>query len=258
MKKLALMQGFIIVGLVVLLMIFKGCYSDMQQEKDLAIMELKMEKQNLEIIVNKQGDTVATQRAVETSNQSVIRTLSDEKFDLERKNDRLVKKVLAFSSQITRTKIDSVDVPYKDTLAMKVFSDSVERQCAEVLTFMRDSTIRIPATAIDSTDQYSASLTAGKTGIKINSLVVNDSVYTRIIEKKGGFFRKVMSTNKKGVTKPVLKLHVPKTIEFQTLHTSPFVHVVGQTSIFYTPKNKPKWLLNAILVGGGILLGSKL
>lgn len=257
MKILVWTQGLLIVALFIILAVVKGCYSDLREEKDIEITKVKMEKQLLEQQVNKQGDTITTQKAVETQSQETIKKISGDAFNLRDKYEKLVKKVRSFSRQETELRIDSVPVPYVDTLAQKIFADSIERNCAVVIQYMRDSTIRVPATARDSTAEYVADLTATKNGISINTLSVIDTNYSRIIEKKGGFFRKVMTTNDKGVSKMRLKFHVPKSIEFQTLHTNNMVKVKGQTSLVYTPKAKLKWVVPTLAAIGGFILGSQ-
>jgi len=262
MKKLALFQSLVIVGLVVGLFLMRGCYKkEIEGQKtdyETQLTKEKLQSQNFQEVINENNKNIQMQDAIITDNQEVIRSISDENFDLKKKNDKLTKKVLAFSSQSTETRIDSIPVPFVDTTERQRFADSIEAKCADVISFYESNYIKVPRTAKQETDSFSADLTATKTGITINSLSVPDSTYSRIIEKKGGFFRKVLTSNKKGVSKLKLKFHVPRTIEFQSFHTNPLVKVRGQTSLFYTPKKKAKWIVPLTLgVAGGLILGSK-
>ena len=243
-------ERIVIAVLLIAFLIFgvKTCTYNNKLQDSLAIA--LQEKAELQKFSNMRGDTIVAQQAIISSDQDELLALSQEKFQLKRENARLVKKVLAFSSQTTETKIpDSVFVPYVDTTGHKKFQDSIARQCAEVIQYINDSTIRVPVTAKDSTEHYNINLTVERTGVKINTVSIPDSVYFRIIEKKGGFFRKVNGK---------LKFHVPKTIEFQTLHTNPLVHVTGQTSIYYTPHKKLNWLGKGLLLGAGVYIGTRL
>jgi len=219
---------------------------------------LTLANQTLDSIKNVQGQTIYTQAALVTSQQEDIVAYTNRIFDLKKQNERLVKKVLAYQGETTVTKIDTVEVPFVDTVERQKFSDSVEAKCAEVINFYELNYIKVPRVAKDSTANYSIDISTTKTGNVINSLNIPDSNYFRIIEKKGGFFRKVQVRQEDGTVKKKLKFHVPKTIEFQSFHTNPLVHVTGQTSIYYTPAKKGRWLEKALFIGAGIFIGSKL
>lgn len=246
-----------VVGLIVLFVFVKKCNDTLVTSKQLTIDSLAIANQLLEKIKNRQGEVIAVQTAYIVNTQAEIKELSAEKFDLKNKNERLVKKVLAFSSQVVDTKLDSIDIPYIDTFERTRFSDSIEKACSKVIQYMEARMITVPRTARDSTEEYVADLTATLSGIRINKISIPDSVYHRIIEKRGGFLRKVQI--KKGdEVKEVLKFYVPKTIEFQTFHTNKKVEIKGQTSIFYVPHKRAKILEKLILIGGGLYIGTRL
>lgn len=250
----------IIIAVLFIALLFSGVRNcSVNRELNNKIDSLTLANQTLDSMNNAKGQTIYTQTAIVTNQQEEIKRLSDEKFDLQKKNSRLVKQVLAYQSETTETRIDSVEVPFLDSAERKRFSDSIEANCKEVLKYIEDSTIRVPRVAADSNANYSINITTTKTGNIVNSLVIPDSTYFRIIEKKGGFFRKVQVKNSEtGEVKKKLKFHVPKTIEFQSFHTNPLVHVTGQTSVYYVPKKKFGWLWKAALIGGGIYIGTKL
>lgn len=211
------------------------------------IDSLTLANQQLDSIKNKQGQTIQTQTAIITNDQKTFTKFTNDIFNLKKKNERQVKAVIAYYSQKTTVKIDSFPVPYVDTLAQKRFSDSVEARCQEVLVYMRDSTISVPRTAVVDSPYFKFNQTIQKKGTIINNISIPDSQYLRIIEKKGGFFRKVNGK---------LKFHVPKQIEFQSFHTNPYLQVTGQNSILYQPSKKLHLLRTGIFVGLGIYIGS--
>lgn len=203
------------------------------------ITTTQLENQTLKQIVNKNGDTITTQKMIITSSQKALESLTDSIFNLKKKQEREVKRIIAYFTEKSKVKIDSVDVPYVDTIAMKKFSDSVTKNCQEVLSYMRDSTITVPRTGSDSTSTYSISLTATKEKFTVNSLSIPDSSYYRIDELKGGLFKK-------------------RSFEIKSFHTSPHIQVQSQNSVIYKAPPKPRWLEKAIIVAAGIFIGTKL
>lgn len=199
----------------------------------------RLENQKLIKIVNDRGDTINTQKVIITQSQEALKSLTDSIFSLTRRQEKEVKRIIAYFTERSTTRIDSVDVPYVDTIAMKRFSDSLTKNCQEVITYMRDSTITVPRTGKDSTSTYSISLTATKEKFKVNSLSIPDSSYYRIDEMKGGLFKR-------------------NSYQIKSFHTSPHVEVTGQNSVIFKPKPKKNILLKSLLVGLGVFIGTKL
>lgn len=203
------------------------------------ITQQQLENQKLVKIVNEKGDSINTQKVIITSSQEALRSLTDSIFSLTRRQEKQIRNIIAYYTERTSTHIDSVDVPYVDTIAMRKFSDSVTKNCQEVLSYMKDSTITVPRTGRDSTSTYDISLTATKQNFKVNQISIPDSSFLRIDEMKGGLFKK-------------------RSYEIKSFHTSPHVDTKGQNSVIFKPKPKRNLLLKSLLVGLGVFIGTKL
>lgn len=239
----------VLVFVVSVIFVQRCTYRQELAKQSVALDSLTLANQTLDSAKNKAGQTIVLQTAIITSNQADIKRLSDEKFNLQNKLEKKVRQVLAYQAQFSHLKLDSVKVPYVDSMAQKRFSDSIEKGCAVVINYMRDSTITVPAEAKVETANYKIDLSVKREGVVINSLDVPDSQYFRIVVIRGGFFRKVNGK---------LKFHIPKQIQFQTLHTNPLIHVTGSNSVLYKSVEKPKILLNLLKIGIGVYLGTRL
>lgn len=234
----------IIGGLALALLIQRGCYNREINKKDIAISSLTLENQSLDSIKNKLGETVTTQEVIITNDQKSVKQLTDSLFKLNRKYEKKVKEVLFYASQKTTSKIDSVKVPYSDTIAEKHFSDSLSKACAEVINYYRDSSITVPRTVKLDTAGFRFSAVVSKGSFSLNTASFTDTQYIRVVEKKRNLGQ--FLTFKK------------RPIEIQVLHTSPFLTVRGQNSILYQPKKKANILLKAGEAAALIYLGTRL
>lgn len=219
-------------------------------KRDGEISQLQLDKQTTDSIVNAYGQTILTQEAIVTNNKQAIKDLTDSIFRLTRAQDRRIKDVIAYYKGITNTVIKEVQVPYIDTTSMVEWADSIKQNCAKVIEYYEANSIFVPKQAKDSTPNYTADMTAGLNGITINRLEIPDSQYIRFVTIKGGLLKKDASGKR--------KLLARKTIQVQVLHTNPLIQVTGQNSAIYVPPKKARWLEKAILIGGGIILGTKL
>lgn len=216
-------------------------------------VKLALEKQTTDSIVNRYGQTILTQEAVIVSTEGErdqLKNITDSLFNLTRSQERMIKDVVAYYKAISTTIIKNKLVPYVDTVARKKWADSVEARCSKVIEYYEANTITIPKTAVDSTKNYQAAFTARLDGIYIDSLKIPDSQYIRFVTIKGGILKKDASGKRHLFTK--------KTIQVQVLHTNDLIKVTGQNSAIYIPPKKARWLEKAILIGGGIFLGTKL
>lgn len=202
------------------------------------IDSLALANQGLTAKLNKANQVVSMQTVIVTDNQQTIKELTDSIFNLKRRDERKIKEVIAYWRERTKVGVDSVKVPYVDTVRMKRFSDSVEKQCVEVINYMRDSTITVPRTSRDTLPGFAYDITATRSGLVINHIEFPDSLDMRFVEK-GGFLKK-------------------KSIEVQFKHTNPNVKVVGSSSILYRPKKKGGWVVKALVLGLGVFIGTKL
>lgn len=214
---------------------------------------LELKNQKLDSIVNKYGQTIITQEAVVIRNQdemNQLKHITDSLFNLTDRQANRIKDVIAYYKGITRTVIKDKLVPYKDTVGRKQWEDSINKKCNEVIDFYEKNYISIPRTALDSTKEYKANFTAKVDGIYINSLNIPDSQYIRFNIMKGGFLKKDTYGKRHFI--------LSKRVEVQVLHTNKLIYVIGQNSAIYTPQKKARWLEKAILIGGGIFLGTQL
>lgn len=204
---------------------------------------MTLANQRLDSIKNAQGKIIQTQQAIVVNTQSDIKALTDSIFNLKNKQAKQIKQIIAYYSQKTSTVIDSIPVPFLDSTQYRKFKDSLD-----FYRFAKDSLITVPKQVeIDSLGAFHLDATITKKALLINNITIIDSQYLRIVENKGGFFKKVNGK---------LKFHVPKTVQFQSFHTNPLIHVTGQNSILYTPNSKPKVLEKVLIFGAGVYLGT--
>lgn len=207
-----------------------------KQEGQITTEQLKSQK--LDSTINTNNQTIYTQKALITSNQKVIKQLTDTVFSLKSKDQKNLS-VIAYYQGKTTTTLSKITVPYLDTAYMKHFEDSVQQNCSIVLQYIQDSTIKIGRKSGDSTPNYTISQTVQKDGIKIDSLSIPDVLSLRFVEKKGNLFR-------------------PSSFEVQYFHSNPLIKTTSSNSVFYVPKRKSFFqrviLPIGIGVGAGILI----
>lgn len=247
MKLLKIDFKGVLIGILatLLLLSFKKC-----DDKSKQISQLKLDNQTLDSMKNERGEVILTQETIITNNRQAIKNLTDSIFALTKAQDRRIKDVIAYYKGITNTVIKEVEVPYIDTIINKRWADSVEERCSKVIEYYEANSVFVPKQAKDSTNLYSVDLTVGLNGVLINKIEVPDSQYIRFATIKGGFLKKDASGKRKFFAK--------RTIQAQVKHTNPLIQVVGQNSAIYIPPKKARWLEKALLIGGGILLGTKL
>jgi len=231
-------KAIIIVALLVIAALsLKTCkitrdYNNQTSQLD----SMTLANQGLEKIINQQGDTINKQEVIIVNSTNQLNKLTDTIFDLNRK-DRKNRETIAYYKGISKVEV-KVNVPYKDTLGMKKFGDSLAKQCSTVIEYMRDSMITVPRTASISNDTLSAKLTVSKEGVKIDSLSMIDTLNLRFVEHRGFLKR--------------------PTIELQYMHSNPLFKSEKATSVFYKPKKKSNLLPKALLIAAGIFVGTKL
>lgn len=237
----------ILVAILIIGVILTKCDSNRHVTENLA---LKIENQRLDSIKNQAGQTILVQEAVIVKDQKAIKDYTDSIFNLKKKQERQIKTIIAYYSQHTNTQIDSVPVPYVDTIATKKFSDSVTAQCQEVIRYLNDSTVTVPRTVETPKDSYNFYFkgTVTKSKFIIDSLSIVDSQYVRIVVHKGGLLRKDVYGKRHFWTK--------KKIEVQSFHTNTLIKVNSQTSVFFDPPKKKNVVGKLFLLGAGIYLGT--
>ena len=213
------------------------------------IDSLTLANQKMETIVNEKNQEVKVQTAIVVRNQETIDKYADEIFALKKKNSKNTH-TTGIVSQVTETGVDSVEVAYVDTVAFKKFSDSVNKKCAEVIAYMKESTITIPRTVEDSTKDFIFKGEVTKTGFNINKISFPDSTSVRFVTHKGGLFKR----NSLGK----VKLWTKKSIEAQVVHSNPYVKVTNMNSVFFVPEVKQRWLERILIAAASVLITTQI
>jgi hypothetical protein len=231
-------EWFVIAGLVVFLVLQKGCADARNKQLAVTIDSLTLANQTLDSIKNKKDQTIYTQNVIATNMREQIKQLAQEKFDLKDKYERKVKDVQFFYQAKLRQKLpDSTLIRYTDTTLL------VPMDCDDLKVFVRDSMIKVPKhIELDSSFKgvtFDADIL--KDGLRINYLEFLDSQYIRVDKMKRNVWQ--------------FLTFKPNKYQVKVLHTSPYMQVLGQNSIIYVPPKKANILLKAIGAGGLILLG---
>lgn len=159
--------------------------------------------------------------AVYESNKK-IKQLSDEVFDLKRKNDKLVKQVNYYGQVNQETRIDSVYIAYNDT----VYLDTVSIDY-----------LRVPKTFAVKNSNYSVGGTVLKNGVILDNISVPNILSYREIEQKQGWFKSPVT---------VVQIH----------NSNPYVYTTGMTTVTVKSKTSAwhRWILPTLTaVGAGVI-----
>ena len=235
---LVILVGFLTISLV-------KC--DQRNKK---IESLTIENQGLKETTNQLNQVIEMQQVEVVKSSIALKTATDSFFNLRKKDDKKIKDALAFYKAHTKIIIDTTLVPYIDSGFTKKWTDSVLTDCANVISYYDQNSIKVPRTAVDSTKDYKVSLTADLKGIRINTLQITDTQYIRFVTIKGGILKKDQSGKR--------HLFLKKSVRVDVLHTNSLIHIDGQSSIIYQPPNRPHALIKGIIFGAGIFLGTKL
>lgn len=208
-------------------------------KRETETLVLNMEKYK-DSVLNRANQVVYSAQVQLTQSQEEIKRLSAEKFDLQKKHEKEIKKVHSFYASRTKVEIDSILVPYKDTSWTKKWKDSVRANCAGVISWYEDSTVRIGTNALDSNKYYKVDMTVQKGGVQINNIQFVDSQYVRMVTVKGGFFKKVEGKR---------KFHVKPSVKVQVVHTNPYFKNTGMDAIMYEPPKRKGGFLAGVITG---------
>jgi hypothetical protein len=248
--------GAVVIGLIIALIQVDSCRNRDFKKQQGTIDSLTLANQEMVKIVNKQGDTIVKQNVIITQDQASLKSLTADLFDLKKRDERLLKEVQALLQIKSAVTIKNVDVPYKDTVGFKRFSDSLERACAEVTKYYRGNSVELTDTTkdgvkskhlvIDSIQNKNFQFDADilKTRLHINSINIPDSQRIAIIVNKGGLFRKDINGK--------LKIFKRRELQVMVTHTNPYIQTKGMSSVVYKPKVGGRWLERLIMVGAGV------
>lgn len=248
MKNINVTLGLALAILVMVFFLLRSCDNDEIDSLTTQLTLLQNTNDSLYTLTNKLGQTVTSQEAQIVQSKEELSRYADSIFKLKRKHEKQIAATIVYYEERLAAKVPVVKVPYLDTPAMRKFSDSIKLLCADVFRYMADSTITVPRTAgIDSLG-LKAKFIVGKGDLTIDTLTIIDTMRTRVVEVKGGFFKRREIGSKK------IQFYKKKSYEVQTMHTSPFFNTTWQKSYIYVPPKK--YMLPKILtaVGVGILI----
>jgi len=248
MKNINVTLGLALAILVMFFFLLRSCDNDEINDLNTKLSLLQGTNDSLYTLTNKLGQKVTSQEAEIVQSKEELSRYADSIFKLNRKHEKQIAATIAYWKSRVEVEVHDVPVPYLDTPGMKKFSDSIMLLCKDVLLYMRDSTISVPRTAKLDSLGLDATFTIGRNQLTIDTLKIVDTMHTRVVEVKGGFFKRREIGSKK------IQFYKKKSYEVQTMHSSPLFNTTWQKSYIYVPPKKymlPKIL---IAVGAGILI----
>jgi hypothetical protein len=240
----------VLVALIALLLTLGTCKNRGYQNQQSTIDSITLVNQQLTKTISLKGDTIHMQEAIVTSSQDAIQNLTKERFNLDKKHQKEIKAVHAYYRGITVTKIDSIDVPYVDTVATKKFSDSVTKACKIVIDYMKDSTVTIGTTAGDTTKNYIINATILKNKLKVNTIQMIDTQDVQFVEIRGGFLKRDIYGKRKLFSKRYIRVDVT--------HTNDYLKLLHSNSIYYIQPKKKNTVRNIAILAVGAYIGTRL
>ena len=248
MKNINITMGLFLGILVMIFFLLRSCDNDKISDLESQISLLKGNNDSLYTLTNKLGQTVTSQEAQIVQSKEELSKYADSIFKLQRKHEKQIAATVAYYEHKIAVSVPVIKIPYLDTPAMRRFSDSIKLICADVFKYMEDSTITVPRTAKVDSLGLKGKFTIARNSLTIDTLSIIDTMRTRVVEVKGGFFKRREIGSKK------IQFYKKKSYEVQTMHTSPLFNTTWQKSYIYIPPKKyilPKIL---IAVGTGILI----
>lgn len=199
------------------------------ENKDLLAKATWSSPTKVDTIINKQGKPVLESAVIETATDKDLKELSSKYFQLQKQDEKRIKTITELTELLQQTTIDSVLVPYTDTVKIK---DS--------------DALVVPTTFRDSTKNYKINGTVLLTGVRINSLTIPDSLFVQLVEQRPkGFLNNIFQKNRTMV---------------QVLHSNPLVSTkdVKTIQVKLKPSAWNRWIKPVVFATLGIFLGGKL
>lgn len=236
----------LVIIVLLLVILFGGCWGKRKYDQQYTEnIKLSLSNQNLTQSVNSRDQIITQQQVLLTENSQKLKSMTDSIFALKRAQEKKIKEVIAYYSERTSVKVDTVFIPYiteEDTTYKELppkFNPKAGKIAIVPGSDLSDSTIKVPQRALLDTSGLHIDMAILKKGVRLNSFLMTDTQYIRVVELKHGWFK-------------------PRTLEIQTLHTNKALTVTGQNSVIYKPKKKSGWVLKVAILGAGIFLGTKL
>lgn len=206
--------------LIILLAVIATVFIGLSDKRKDEIINLKAKNtlltQSIDTFRNKNNQLIYEQEIATYTNDKIIKELSDEVFDLKRKNSRLVKQVNYYGSINQEIIIDSIFVPYIDTIYEQV-----------------DSMIKVPRYFSKITPEYTLDGIVLKSGVELNKFQMYNTISYRSIEKSNGWFKQPTTT-------------------LQVINSNPHVIIKGMTSteVKHEVSAWYKWILPTLTAIG--------
>lgn len=243
----------IVLGLVIFLWQLDSCRNRKFASQQNKLDSITLANQVLIQDKNSIGQTVSKQAVIITEDQEALQDITAKVFNLEKQDEKRIKQINALIQIASRIRVDSINIPFKDEIAAKKFSDSLIAACAEVINYYKNNSIPVPQNVSISKEENPNFQFYGKVikeGLAIDSINFPDSQRIAVIETKGGLFRRNIEGK--------VKFYTPRKLEIQVLHTNKYVEITGMSSIIYQPKVRGRWLERLLIAGVGIFLGTRL
>lgn len=175
--------NMVIRGVILLLLVTIGVQKCDLNKKAKEVSDrnewLKYKDSQIDSFKNKYNQVIYESSVAKINNESQIKKLSDSIFSLKRKDEKQVKQIQALIRVSQRVKIDTIEIPY---------IDSVDRYDSSLVA--KNTVVIPPKRFKDSTSNYQIDGTVLLDKVLINSLTLPDTSSLRIVEKKEGFFKK--------------------------------------------------------------------
>jgi len=222
----------ILVCLILLLFSLRECsmqrrIAKLSVENEVLITKEKFKTQSFDSIKSALNKTIYTQNAIIVTTEKAINQLSQEVFNLKKKDNKNLQ-TIAYLKSVVKTKIDTIYISYTEIDSVPVFNS-----CKDSLDFYINNTIIIPKTVEIDSPYFKINQNITKNGVKINNLEFIDTLHQRIVETK-------------------------KTIEVQFFHTNPYIRTTSSNSVVLNKPKKTFWQKlkqTFVLVGVGIGIG---
>lgn len=173
--------------------------------------------------INDLNTEISRYKVQTTTDKEEIKKLSEKVFGLDSK----IKEVLSFTRASSETIIKDKLIPYLIEKHDTVELTKIDSICSS------DSFIRVPKIAQWYDSGAYIKISVLKSGVKIDSLSIKDSLYMRVVKTKSGIFKKKYTVEVK--------------------RSSPYVKTNNVESIILTQKTPPSKILGAILIPASLL-----
>lgn len=228
---------YLIIAILSIALFFsvKSCTDNKLHAEDLQA-KIDYKDNSIKQFENKLGKIISEQEVAKTTNEKTIKELSEQVFQLKKQDEKRIKEVQALVRLIQNVKINTIEIPYTDTVQVYPPGTLVSV----------DSVVIPPKNFEVLNDAYAISGTVLLKGVKINSISLPDTASFRIVQQRPkGILNRIFQPNKTVI---------------QSVHTNPYFTTNGIQSIVL--KEKPnifnKYIKPILFFGAGMYIKSKL